>query len=251
MKLRSIRFSATLLVVATVACGTGLPPLPASPSDFNYSPGDVWNSYTPEGAPFAIPGPLPTFYGTPIDPAHPRLIDPGSSSLQDLDSCYGVGCVGESGTSIPVVLGYFEFLAGAIVPGTGIESGSITFTASGPLTHGYPGTGLPFASISAAGTFTLFTGDDPGGLSSYAYFETADATFSNVLHLKENTDGFAYLYGIITDPQDSATITGLQFAVPNENAFLTAPVPEPPDVSIGPTCLRSPRRGRNFAPLLA
>jgi hypothetical protein len=73
----------------------------------------------------------------------------------------------------------------------------------------------------------VYTGEDPGGTSSYLYFVNADHTLSNVLHVMDGLPGNASLQGVLLDPPGTLTLDILGFTNPGPNSFVTPPVPEP------------------------
>jgi hypothetical protein len=81
--------------------------------------------------------------------------------------------------------------------------------------------------VNAAGTPTLFTGLDPGGASSYVYFRNADGTYSQVLHVLQDTQSDASIEGVLLDPPGTLTLDVLGFTDTDPNAFVTPPIPEP------------------------
>ena len=224
MRFRSLRVLA-LLALAGAAAASGLPPLNPSLGDFEFTVSPNFTSYDPPGATASLFNSFILLYGTPLGslPAKLELIDVVSA-----DVCYSTTCPSTTPAypqpNFVLNVGQLVFQPNAIVPGTGVSSAAIDLGLNGDITYIPPTT---TTLISAHGNPVLFTGLDPGGASSYAYFRNADGTFSNTLHVLENTSATAFLTGVILDPPGVLTLDIIGFSSSDPNSFITAAVPEP------------------------
>jgi hypothetical protein len=193
--------------------------------DFEYTTSPTFTSYSPAGASVTLFNSFLLLYGSPIgsSPAKLELIDVASA-----DVCYSSSCPSTTplypSPNYVLNVGQLVFSPNAIVPGTGVSSLAMNLTLNGDIAFAPPPT---IEIVTAAGTPVLFTGLDPGGASSYAYFQNADGTFSNTHHVLQNTTSTAFLTGVILDPPGALTLDILGFTSSDPNSFITAPVPEP------------------------
>jgi len=126
-------------------------------------------------------------------------------------------------------IGPFVFNPFNIVAGTGISSATTDFSFLGELTL----LGSSEAFPSADGKPTLYTGEDPGGTTSYVYFVNADGTRTNTLHVIDSKPGSAFLLGVLLDPHPGVTLDILGFTDPGPNSSVTpAPTPEPSTLAL-------------------
>lgn len=220
--------SAVLFSCAPSLFCAGLPPLNSNLWDLTYGSNDILTGFSPAGA--VVSSPLDEFillYGTPAPAGAQRVLefDPFTSA----DVCYSTSCPSTTPLypepNFVFNIGDFVFNPFNIVPGTGISSATTSFSFFGDLT--FLGSSASFPS--ALGQPTLFTGEDPGGTTSFVYFVNADGTRSNTLHVTDGTTGSAFLEGVLLDPPASLTLDILGFTDPGSTSFVTpAPVtPEP------------------------
>ncbi len=221
------------ILIATgfaAACfGTNLPVPTSAAKDFEYTSTPAFTGYTPAGATVSLFNNFILLYGSPLG-ANPRKVE--LFDIINADVCYSTACPSTT-TLYPqpnyvLSLGSIVFAPYDIIPGTGVNTVDSDFAVNGALFLGPP-TG---EAISAHGTPVLYTGEDPGGLSSYVFFRNADGTYSNTLHVLRNTSGGASLLGVILDPAGPLTLDILGFSNPNSNSFISAPVPEPSTVQL-------------------
>jgi len=214
--------------VPHVMCA-GLPPLTSNLWDLTYGSNDIFTGFSPASA--VVSSPLNQFillYGTPAPAGAERVLE--FDQFTSADVCYSTACPSETPLypepNFVFNIGSFVFNPFNIVAGTGISSATTSFSFFGDLT--FLGSGASFPS--ALGVPALFTGEDPGGTSSFVYFVNADGTRSNTLHVTDGTAGNAFLEGVLLDPPASPTLTLdiLGFTDPGPNSSVTpAPTPEP------------------------
>src|SRR5438270_2076857 len=193
-----LALSLTCIVSAVDLFASGLPVLTPNPCDLTYGSNDIFTGFAPAGAVVNPVDPSITLYGTPAPSGAQRVLefDPFTSA----DVCYSTSC--PSMTPLypqpnfvfnigPIVFNPFN-----IVVGTGISSATTDFSFFGDLTF----LGSTEAFPSADGKPTLYTGEDPGGTTSYVYFVNADGSRTNTLHVTDGTAGNASLLGVLLDP---------------------------------------------------
>ena len=221
------RFGMVALAGAATLAAAGLPVPTATLQDFEYTTNPAILSYSPGGAPVSLFTSFILLYGTPTGGGGPRKLE--LIDVANADACFSTTCPSTT-TAYPqpnyvLTVGELLFTPNSIVSGTGVNSLNTDFPLTGNInTIGGPPPGF---NIAADGMPVLFTGDDPGGLSSYAYFRNADGTVSNTLHVFSNTSGGAFLSGVILDPPASLTLDILGFTNLQPNSFVTGTVPEP------------------------
>jgi hypothetical protein len=224
MKTRVIRVFMPLVLTAAAA-GSGLPPLNSQLGDFEYDSNPTFTGFSPGTATVSMFLPFLLLYGSPVGsmPAKLELID-----LASADVCYSLTCPATTPLypqpNFTLTIGQLVFGPNNIVAGTGISSAAVNLAFTGDITY-IPPTTTEF--VNAAGTPTLFTGLDPGGASSYTYFRNADGTYSQVLHVLQNTQSDAFVEGVLLDPPGTLTLDVLGFTDTDPNAFVTPPIPEP------------------------
>jgi hypothetical protein len=164
-------------------------------------------------------------YGTAAPGGAERVIE--LQPYGSADVCYSTTCPSTTllypQPNFVLTLGGIVFDPYNIVPGTGISSASTDFSFYGDLT--YLANSATFPSVDDKPT--LFTGEDESGLTSYLYFENADGTFSNVLHVADGAQGGAFLEGVLVDPPGSVSLDMVGFIDPVGNSFVTTYSPEP------------------------
>jgi hypothetical protein len=229
MKLRGLAIAIASFTFAANTHASKLPPLTPEVKDFEYTSTPKFTSFSPAGATVSLFNDSLLLYGSPATlggmPRELELFD-----VINADVCYSTTCPSTTPLypqpNYVLSVGNIVFRPADILAGTGVDTVNTDFTVSGALFHGVGG--LPTGeSISANGLPVLYTGDDPGGASSYVYFLNEDGTISNTLHVLRNASGGAGVVGVILDPPQSLTLDILGFANPGPNSFITAPVPEP------------------------
>ena len=215
-----------LLSCAPRLAGAGLPALTSNLWDLTYGTTDSFTGFSPAGAVVNPINPEVTLYGTPTASGAQRVLEflPFTSA----DVCYSTSCPSTTAVypqpNFVFNIGSFVFDPYSIIAGTGISSATTSLTFFGDLT--FMASSAPFPS--ASGQPTLFTGEDPGGTTSYVYFINADGTRTNTLHVTDGTAGSAFLEGVLLDPPTTLTFDILGFTNAGPNSFLTpAPAPEP------------------------
>lgn len=222
-----VNFGMAALVGVASMAAAGLPLPTPTLQDFEYTTNPAILSYSPGGAPVSLFSSFILLYGTPTGGGGPRKLE--LIDVANADACFSTTCPSTT-TAYPqpnyvLTVGELLFTPNGIVAGTGVNSLNTDFPLTGNINSiGGPPPGF---SIAAEGMPVLFTGDDPGGLSSYAYFRNADGTVSNTLHVFSNTSGGAFLSGVILDPPSTLTLDILGFTNLQPNSFVTATVPEP------------------------
>jgi hypothetical protein len=220
-------FGMAALAGVVSAAAAGLPVPTATLQDFEYTTNPAILSYSPGGAPVSLFTSFILLYGTPAGGGGPRKLE--LIDVANADACFSTTCPSTT-TAYPqpnyvLTVGELLFTPNGIVAGTGVNSLNTDFPLTGNINSiGGPPPGF---NINADGMPVLFTGDDPGGLSSYAYFRNADGTVSTTLHVFSNTSGGAFLSGVILDPPATLTLDILGFTNLQPNSFVTGTVPEP------------------------
>jgi hypothetical protein len=210
---------------------SSLPALTPNPWDLTYGSNDIFTGFAPAGAVTSPPGDFIVLYGTPAPGGAQRVLefDPFISA----DVCYSTSCPSMTPLypqpNFLFNIGPFVFNPFNIAAGTGISSATTDFSFFGDLT--FLGLSAPFPS--ADGKPTLYTGEDPGGTTSYVYFVNADGTRSNTLHVIDGQPGSAFLLGVLLDPPSGVTLDILGFTDPGPNSTITpAPTPEPSTLAL-------------------
>ena len=220
---RICALSLGLLVSPAGLFAGALPPLTSNPWDLTYGSNDTFTGVSPAGAmvDLSIPGVM--LYGTAASGGAQRVIE--FNSFTSADVCYSTTCPSTTGAypqpNFVFNIGGVVFNPFSIVAGTGVSSATTSFSFFGDLT--FLGSSASFPS--AVGTPTLFTGEDPGGSTSYLYFVNADGSVSNSLHVTDGMAGGAFLTGVLIDPPASVTFDILGFTNPGPNSFITTPEP--------------------------
>jgi hypothetical protein len=217
---------AGLLIFASGLLANGLPGLTSDPWDLTYGSNDTFTGWSPGGAVVNSSTPGVLLYGTAAPSGAQRVIE--FNSFTSADVCYSTSCPSTTAAypspNFVFTVGTIVFDPFNIVAGTGISSATTDFSFFGGLSFGGSTATFP----SADGKPTVFTGEDPGGLSSYLYFVDADNTVSNELHVTDGHAGSVFLKAVLLDPPNSLTLDILGFTGGGDNVFLTAPpVPEP------------------------
>lgn len=221
------KFGMAALAGAVSLAAAGLPVPTPTLQDFEYTAGPAILTYSPGGSPVSLFTPFILLYGTPAGGGGPRKLE--LIDVANADACFSTTCPSTTAAypqpNYVLNVGELLFTPNSIVAGTGVNSLNTDFLLAGNInTIGGPPPGF---NIAADGLPVLFTGDDPGGLSSYAYFRNADGTVSNTLHVFSNTSGGAFLSGVILDPPATLTLDILGFTNLQPNSFVTGTVPEP------------------------
>jgi len=216
--------TALLSISAPHLFGSGLPALNSNLWDLTYGTTDSFTGFSPVSAVVNPVNPEVTLYGTPALGGAQRVLEllPFTSA----DVCYSTSCPSSTALypqpNFVFNIGSFVFDPNNIVAETGISSATTSFSFFGDLT--FLGSSASFPS--ALGEPSLFTGEDPGGSTSYVYFVNQDGTRTNTLHVADGAPGSAFLDGVLLDPPGSLTLDILGFTDPGPNSFLT-PAPEP------------------------
>jgi hypothetical protein len=210
---------------------SGLPVLTPNPWDLTYGSNDIFTGFAPAGAVVNPVNPSVWLYGTPAPGGAQRVLefDPFTSA----DVCYSTSCPSTTPLypqpNFVFNIGSIVFNPFNIVAGTGISTATTDFSFFGDLT--FLGSSEPFPS--ADGKPTLYTGEDPGGTTSYVYFVNADGTRTNTLHVTDGNPGGAFLLGVLLDPPAGLTLDILGFTDPGSNSTITpAPIPEPSTLAL-------------------
>ena len=225
-----VKIAATALGVVNALSASNLPvPTPVL-QDFEYTSNSTFTGYSPGGATVSLFNTFLLLYGTPIGLGSARKLE--LIDVSNADVCYSTSCPSTTALypqpNYVLNVGQLLFTPNDIQSGTGVTTVNTDFPVVGNLnTVGGPPPGV---NISAEGMPVLYTGDDPGGTSSYAYFRNADGTVSNTLHVLRNTAGSAFLDGVILDPPGTLTLDILGFSNPTSNSFVT---PEPASGQLG------------------
>lgn len=220
---RFYTLSVAAFVSATVLFGGSLPPLTSQPWDLTYGSNDTFTSTTGGTGATLLAGNAVLLYGTATSASGQRVLefDPFTSA----DVCYSTTCPSSTADypqpNFVFNIGPFVFDPYNIVSGTSISSAAVSLSFFGDLTF----LGSSQAFPSGAGTPTLFTGEDPGGTTSYVYFVNADGTTSSILHVIDGTVGNVFLTGVLIDPPSTVTFDILGFSNLGPNDFLTTPEP--------------------------
>jgi hypothetical protein len=222
---RNFALSLGFFVFAVGLFADGLPLLNSNPWDLTYGSTDTFTGFAPVGAVVNPLNPSVVLYGTAAPGGAQRVLE--LNPFTSADVCYSTTC---PSTTPLYAQPNFVFNIGGIVfdpfnimAGTGISSATTNFSFFGDLT--FLGSSAPFPS--ALGTPTLYTGEDPGGTTSYVFFVNADGTVSNTLHVTDGTAGSAFLEGVLLDPPASLIFDILGFTGAGPNSSITATTPEP------------------------
>jgi hypothetical protein len=219
----SIARSAAAFVCATALSGSSLPALTPQLWDLTYGSNDTFTSTTGGTGATLLAGNTVLLYGTATSASGQRVLefDPFTSA----DVCYSTTCPSSTGQypqpNFVFNIGSFVFDPYSIVSGTSISSAAVSLSFFGDLT--FLGSSQTFPS--GTGSPTLFTGEDPGGTTSYVYFVNADGTTTSVLHVTDGTVGSVFLTGVLIDPPATVTFDILGFTNLGPNEFVTTPEP--------------------------
>lgn len=218
--------SAGLLIAAGSMLASGLPALTSNPWDLTYGSNDTFTAFSPGSATVNSSTPGIILFGTAAPSGAQQVVE--LDSYTSADVCYSTTCPSTSSAypspNLELNLGPMVFDPYNIVAGSGITSATTDFSFYGDLTYLASSASFP----SADGKPTMYTGEDPGGLTSYLYFVNADNTVSNELHVTNGKAGGAFIEAVLLDPPSSVTLDILGFADPGANSFITAaPTPEP------------------------